>query len=115
MNELLKLREKLSSFGDEEEVNEFMDVFYFKSSCGEYLVPQNPILAQMKKEILCKSMSISFYIWQEKRKNQNFKYDNMSEFMLLQEQYRIYQTAPGGTQFGSQVATLLDRIEKSYT
>ena len=114
MKELLKLREMLSSFRNEEEVNEFMDAFYFRASGGEYLVPQNPILAQIKKEILCKSMSISFYIRQEKRKDPNYKYDNMSEFMLLKEQYRIYQTIPGGPQFGSQVEALLEKKKKNY-
>lgn len=132
MNEMLQLRgvfsEAENHFGKEPQAHEFLVQFQYRAVTGEYQVPENPTLAQLKKEVLCKSMSVPFYIWQEQRKDSNFKYDNVAEFTALKEQYGIYQTAVGvqehivhldkstyeGPQFGEQVEALLDRVEKSY-
>lgn len=133
MKEMLRLRrvwwtDEKGGFASEQDVHDFLMEFHYRAAIGEYHVPENPMLAQMKKEILCKSMSIPFYIWQEQRTNPDYRYDNEGEFTTLKKNYGIYQTAVGiqfstidldgnrydGPQFGQGIEALIDRVEKNY-
>ena len=61
----------------------------YRTLIAEYDDPKGD-MSRIKKEILCKSVSIPFYIWQERRTNPNFQYDNTTEFNELKEMYSLY-------------------------
>ncbi len=130
MNEMQSLRydSESTSFAKTNEASELLKELSYASFCGEYRIPSNPIVKDLKKEILCKSMSIAYYIYEEEKKNPFFKYDNEKEFEKLKEDYEYYKEAVGveqtlvdldgkkyqGPQFGYSIEGLINRIENSY-
>ncbi len=82
----------------------------------------------MKKEVLCKTAGVYFYIWQVKRNELDYQYDNKEEFEKLTTDYNIYKGTSGvqerktradnsyyeGPQFGEVVEDMLTSINKDY-
>lgn len=78
-----------------------------------YQVPVDPVTRQIKKELLCKSMSVPFYIWQTQRNEPDYQYDNAVEFSTMKDMLATYQ-ADGNQQFVPQMKGLFDVIKKNY-
>ncbi len=99
----------------------------YRTGIAEYHDPKGD-MSEIKKKILCKSVSIPFYIWQERRTNPDFQYDNTVEYDELKEMYDLYSAQVGkqtinehkdgsfyeGPQFGEEIENLIGFIEKSY-
>ena len=85
---------------------------------AEYQIPSDPDIAKIKRETICKSMSVPFYIWQEKRKNPHYQYDNQNEFTSMQEMFDLYKTTAlekiGTCQYSEEIKSLFDKIDKDY-
>lgn len=79
-----------------------------------YILATDPGLRKIKKEILCKSMSVAFYIWQTKRTEPNYQYDNMTEFEEMKEAYALYESTESPCQFASQIQALCAKINVDY-
>ncbi len=83
-----------------------------------YDIPTDPAIAEAKRELLCKSMSVPFYIWQVQRTEPNYQYDNVSEYSTMQLMLDLYQSESalvcGKIQFKEQIEGLFERIEKNY-
>lgn len=58
---------------------------------GSYELPQTAEDRQLKRELLCKSMSVPFYIWQVRRNEPDYQYDNAGEYQQMQEMLTIYK------------------------
>lgn len=120
-------------FVKNEIVHKFLTDLQYHVVIGEYDVPKNPVIGRIKKELLCKIMSVPLYIWQTKRSEPDYQYDNASEWMMLQDHYQHYQDEMGvqtvlseidkdgnitakyqGPQFGYYIESIFEKIEKSY-
>lgn len=127
LNEMLRLREKSDFFLDFT-AKKFMIELVYRCEVGEYNVPYDPDLASIKKEVLCKTAGIYFYIWQVKRNELDYQYDNQVEFTNLIEEYEVYKGSSGiqerkvnldntyyeGPQFGEIIEDMLTSINKNY-
>ena len=148
LSEMLRLRKidassrimnrSTPNFANEPEIVNMFTELSYRGSSGEFYVPENPVLEQLQKAVMCKSVSIPFYIWQVQQNQPDYKYDNGEEFDKLKELYDIYKRAVGiqltvggeptivgdalvfdknayeGPLFGPQIEALMDRIEKNY-
>lgn len=79
-----------------------------------YSLPEDISMRKIKRELLCKSMSVPFYIWQVKRENSNYKYDNREEFESMQDMFNLYQESCTDCQFKKQLEALFMSIRKNY-
>ena len=78
-----------------------------------YDVPKDIAMKKIKKELLCKSMSVPFYIWQVHRNEPDYQYDNATEFDAMKDMLATYK-AYGNTQFVPQIESLFGIIERNY-
>lgn len=78
-----------------------------------YDVPTNPETRRIKKELLCKSMSVPFSIWQVQSEKPDYEYDNAAEFRGMKAMLDIYKSE-GNTQFVPEIEAMFDVIEKNY-
>ena len=79
-----------------------------------FLFDQYEAMRRIKREVLCKSMSVPFYIWQVHRTEPNYQYDNKSEFEGMKEAFALYEASEEPCQFFQQVSNLHNKIEKDY-
>ena len=79
----------------------------------DYDVPTNSETRRIKKELLCKSMSVPFYIWQVQHEKKDYEYDNATEFSGMKAMLDIYKSE-GNTQFVPEIESLFGVIEKNY-
>ena len=79
-----------------------------------YILPQDNVMKRLKREVLCKSMSVPFYIWQEQRTKVDYRYDNKTEFEKIKEAFALYEVSEEPCQFLSQVSSLHNKIETNY-
>lgn len=78
-----------------------------------YDIPEDIETKRIKKELLCKSMSVPFYIWQVQREKKDYEYDNATEFSGMKAMLDIYKSE-GNTQFVPEIEALFGVIEKNY-
>lgn len=81
---------------------------------GTYTLPATEEDRRIKRELICKSMSVPFYIWQVQRTEPNYKYDNQTEFDTMKEMFGLYEASEEPCQFKSQISGLFTKIEKDY-
>lgn len=81
---------------------------------ANYDVPEDEGMRRIKRELLCKSMSVPFYIWQVKRTEPNYQYDNMIEFEGMKQMNALYQASCSPAQFASNVDALHTAIDSTY-
>lgn len=85
---------------------------------AEYEIPNDPAIARIKRETICKSMSVPFYIWQVKRTEPDYQYDNQEEFNQMQEMFDLYKTTSqeeiGTCQYENNIAALFSKINGDY-
>lgn len=62
-------------------------------------------------ELIKKSLSVPFYIWQEKRNNSEFMYDNKNEFDLMKTYFDVSSSSLGEDR-RENVSRILDGVEK---
>ena len=62
-------------------------------------------------ELIKKSLSVPFYIWQEKRNNSEFKYDNKNEFDLIKTYFDVSSSSLSKDR-RENISSILDGIEK---
>ena len=79
----------------------------------DYEIPEDMETRRIKKELLCKSMNVPFYIWQVQRENPDYKYDNAAEFSGMKAMLDIYKSE-GNTQFVPEIEAMFNVIEKNY-
>lgn len=79
----------------------------------DYDIPEDIETRRIKKELLCKSMSVPFYIWQVQRTEPEYEYDNITEFNSMKAMLDIYKQE-GNTQFVPEIEALFGVIEKNY-
>ena len=105
-----------SPFFEDETVREFITELSMRTKIAEYYVPEDKEIERIKKEILCKTASIYFYIWQVKQTNPDYQYDNEAEWNNLLQAYEIYKDAVKyvGPQFGKEIENMFAVIEKNY-
>ena len=116
------------SFVSVPEVRDFLNELEYRTFSGEYRNPKDTVIASTKKEILSKCMGVSFYIWQMKKNNPEFKYDNEEEYNALKMAYNTYSESEGiqiiihdangntyeGPQFGNIIENIMKYIDKNY-
>ena len=115
LSKMWNLRRK-SPFFEDETVREFTNELSMRTKIAEYYVPEDKEIERIKKEILCKTASIYFYIWQVKQTNPDYQYDNEAEWNNLLQAYEIYKDAVKyvGPQFGKEIEKMHKEINKSY-
>ena len=128
LSKMWNLRRK-SPFFEDETVREFTTELSMRTQIAEYNVPEDKEIERIKKEVLCKTASIYFYIWQVKQTNPDYQYDNEAEWNNLLQAYEIYKDAVGvevaysnssntekyeGPQFGRELEKMHKEINKSY-
>lgn len=59
-------------------------------------------------------MSVPFYIWQVKRTEPAYQYDNINEFEGMKQMNALYQASVSPAQFAESVDNLHKVIESSY-
>lgn len=126
LNEMWYARRDHAFFKDET-ARDFWTELMYRAHIAEYREPENRAVAVSKKNALCKAAGVYLYIWQEKQKNPNFQYDNMSEWEQLKDMYALYSESVGiqedhidgdesysGPQFGRVLEQMMAEIEKNY-
>jgi hypothetical protein len=115
LSKMWNLRRK-SPFFEDETVRKFTNELSMRAKIAEYYVPEDKEIERIKKEILCKTASIYFYIWQVKQTNPDYQYDNEAEWNNLLQAYEIYKDAVKyvGPQFGRELEKMHKEINKSY-
>ena len=81
---------------------------------GTYILPSTQEDRKIKRELICKSMSVPFYIWQVQKAEPNYKYDNQLEFDKMKEMFCLYRDSEKPCQFEEQIIGLFAKIEKDY-
>lgn len=79
----------------------------------DYDIPEDIETRSLKKELLCKSMSVPFYIWQVQRTEPEYQYDNVREFNDMKAMLDVYKQE-GNTQFVPEIELLFNVIEQNY-
>ena len=79
----------------------------------DYQIPETEEMQRTKKELLCKSMSVPFYIWQVQRTEPEYQYDNVEEFSKMKANLDFYKKE-GNTQFVPEIESLFRVIEQNY-
>lgn len=110
INELSEMymlrRDKLNAFlNTNEPARALFDKVTASINKMDYEVFANPVARDAKKEMLCKSVSIPFYIYQEERKNPFYQYDNESEYQAVRQLQEDY-IATGTRQFTPEIEAL---------
>ena len=96
---------------------EAQEMYYSVKYCQDfasYVLPQDESMRRIKREVLCKSMSVPFYIWQVHRTEPNYQYDNKGEFEGMKEAFALYEVSEEPCQFLPLVFNLHNKIEKDY-
>lgn len=96
------------------EVNEMYCSVKACQDFATYDLPSDEGLRRIKRELLCKSMSVPFYIWQVHRTEPDYQYDNILEFEGMKQMHALYQSSEEPCQFGPQVDALLSKINTDY-
>ena len=86
-----------------------------KHSCFvmNYILPKDLAIRRVKRELLCKSMSVPFYIWQKQRENSEYQYDDSAEFCGMREALALYK-AEGNEQFVPEMEALFKIVYENY-
>ena len=115
LTKMWNLREN-SPFFEDETVRKFTDELSLRAKIAEYYVPEDKEIERIKKEVLCKTAGIYFYIWQVKQTNPDYKYDNEAEWNNLLQAYEIYKDAAKyvGPQFGRELEKMHAVINENY-
>lgn len=114
ITEMDQLRDtKNHPFFQSEEAKKLYEAVKQSQSMMNYEVPENMETRRIKKELLCKSMSVPFYIWQVHRTEPEYEYDNINEFNGMKDMLDIYKQE-GNTQFVPEIEGLFQVIEKNY-
>lgn len=100
-------------FFQSKEVNDLYCAVKRSQLSMDYDIPTNPETRRIKKELLCKSMSVPFYIWQVQRTETEYQYDNVNEFSGMKAMLDIYKSE-GNTQFVLEIEALFGVVEKNY-
>ena len=94
------------------------EAYYFlldlKHCCitGHYKSPPG-IMFDVTKEVLCKSISIPFYIWQTKLENPEYQYDNFDEYNDLCENYKMLKLHDTNS-LADNVGNMIRKIDENY-
>ena len=115
LSKMWDLRRK-SPFFEDETVREFTNELSLRAKIAEYYVPEDKEIERIKKEVLCKTAGIYFYIWQVKQTNPDYQYDNEAEWNNLLQAYEIYKDAAKyvGPQFGKELEKMHAVINENY-
>lgn len=86
-----------------------------KRSClaMDYVLPQDLTMRIVKRELLCKCMSVPFYIWQVQGENPRYQYDNAKEFGDMREMLALYKVE-GNEQFVPEMEALFNLVNQNY-
>ena len=81
---------------------------------ANYDIPNNEDERRIKRELLCKSMSVPYYIWQVQKNDENYQYDNQAEYTTIEDMYSIYSQTTTPVQFDREIKNLIQIINKDY-
>ncbi len=95
-------------------VNDMYSSIKASQDFATYVIPTDEGLRRIKRELLCKSISVPFYIWQVQQNEPNYKFDNVTEYVALNEMKSLYEESETPPQFGDAVTNMLQEIEKNY-
>ena len=124
LSKMWKLRGN-SLFFKDEVAKKFISELSMRTQIAEYIIPEDKEIDKLKKEILCKTAGIYFYIWQVKQTNPDYQYDNVEEWNHLLQAYEIYKDTVGteigietegyeGPQFGRELEKMHEVINNNY-
>lgn len=82
--------------------------------CEAYTLGQTEEDRRIKRELITKSMSVLYYIWQVKQQEPDYEYDNISEFIALKDMASLYEASEEPCQYKVQIDNILSKIEESY-
>lgn len=111
--EKLRNIEKHPFFNMDEPGALYFEIKVSQISC-DYELADSQEMRSIKKELLCKLISVPFYIWQEKRTDPNYKYDNEQEFKQLLDMAALLETTQKSCQYKEQIDALLSKIRTDY-
>ncbi len=104
-------------------IHDYLATLEYRCVAGEYKISNQPNMVALKRELLCKSFSIPFYIWQVKRMEPDYQYDNMTEWngvLAMYDQYNVNSPIEDlvddymGPQFGYFIEQVIDRVNQNY-
>ena len=101
------------SFFQSQEANDLYCAIKQSQLSMNYDIPEELETRKIKKELLCKSMSVAFYIWQVHRNEPDYQYDNTTEFNEMKLMLDIYKQE-GNTQFVPEIEAMFHVIENNY-
>lgn len=80
---------------------------------GTYVLGKTEEDRRIKRELICKSMSVPFYIWQVQRTEPNYQFDNEQEFNGMKYMFALYEASEEPCQYKIQIQNLLSKIEEN--
>ena len=104
----------LHQFMQQRATNDMYAAVRMRQLAGTYALPKTEEDRRIKRELICKSMSVPFYIWQVHRTEPDYQYDNKTEFDSMKEMFALYEASEEPCQFKDQVTNLFAEINKNY-
>ena len=89
-------------------------VLRMRQLSGTYALGKTEEDRRIKRELICKSMSVPFYIWQVQRTEPDYQYDNEGEFNGMKGMLALYEANEEPCQFKIQLTNLFNKIEEKY-
>jgi hypothetical protein len=115
LNHMYKLRKNSFAFKNEI-ISNFCDYLRDESVLGHYDISSDNNINNIKRDLLCKIMSVTFYIAQvQHNENENYKYDNVNEFNQMLDWYSKYKEGTSSKpQFGREIEKAFTGIYDNY-
>ena len=101
-------------FIQEKEPYEMYAAVRMRQLAGTYQLPATDEDRRIKRELICKSMSVPFYIWQLHRTEPDYQYDNEGEFNSMKDMFALYEASEEPCQFKNHIADLFNKINRDY-
>lgn len=127
INEMFNLRSGSKLFEDKA-VKDMSTELLYRAHTGEYIIPEDNEMSVIKRDMIAKIGGVYNYIWQVRRNESEYQYDNALEYKQMTEAYALYKEDAGiqyhysdqngtnysGPQFGMQLEDMLNGINSVY-
>lgn len=101
-------------FIQQKEPYEMYSALRMRQLAGTYTLGKTEEDRRIKREVICKSMSVPFYIWQVHRTEPDYQYDNEGEFNGMKDMFALYEASEEPCQFKTQITNLFNKIDANY-
>lgn len=112
LKRMIELRKDHELFRDGA-VDLFLDPIYSSALCADFTI-ENKNVSELRTKVLAKCSKIYSHIYQEKQKNNDYKYKDQEEFEQLKKDFQNYISISKHQQFVPDIDNMIDKIDRNY-